>query len=268
MNSRRQPIKASFVYLTHITGLLSIFSGINYFLPGVSLEIWAIICPVITVAEWGIFSLQKKITAEARIVTPTSSISLLNCFCLSSWHLGLVLGVISYILWLSKLEIFPSDFCMVMNCQLSAKWRIIWSITPLTLTIIASKEERRKKEEGRSGATPRRRQTQGNAHQERKERSWKKWMETQTLEEGRKKKEEAVRPRVGDRRKGMRTKRGRSEVGKSGWGLKLQAIVNTAGDGGVLNPKEKNQIISFRKRASVLSVAAVIMVQILTLWQP
>ncbi|WP_287519405.1 DUF2157 domain-containing protein [Okeania sp. SIO2C2] len=239
--SRRQSIKVSLVYLTHITGLLSIFSGINYFLPSISLEMWAIICSVIMVAEWGIFSFQTKITAETRIVTPTSSISLLSCFCFSSWYLALVLAVISYILWLSKLEFFPSDICMVMNCQLSAKWGIIWFITPLALTIIASEEGRRKKEEGR------RKKEEGR----RKEQTWKKWMGTQTFEEGRKKKEEE-----------------RMEIGKSGWGLKLQPIGNTVGDGGILNPKEKNQIISFRKRASGLSVAAVIMLQILTLWQP
>ncbi|NEO54464.1 MAG: DUF2157 domain-containing protein [Okeania sp. SIO3B5] len=214
--SRRQPIKVSLVYLTHITGLLSIFSGINYFLPSISLEMWAIICSVIMLAEWGIFSLETKITAETRIVTPTSSISLLSCFCLSSWHLGLVLAVISYILWLSKLEIFPSDLCMVMNCKLSAKWGIIWFITPLALTIIASKRYpplppfERGGEEGR-----------------KKEQSGKKSMGNQTPING------------------------------------TQSV-----DGGVLNLKENNKIISFRQRASGLSVAAVIMLQILTLWQP
>ncbi|NEQ78059.1 MAG: hypothetical protein F6K23_36685 [Okeania sp. SIO2C9] len=62
-----------------------------------------------------------------------------------------------------------------------------------------------KKEEGKSGATPRRRQSQGNAHQERK----------------------------------------KEEV-KSGWGLKLQPIVcQQRVDGGVLNPKEKDNIGNF-----------------------
>lgn len=91
------------------------------------------------VSEWGIFILQTKITAETRIVTPKSSISLLSCFCLSAWHLGLVLAVISYILWLSNLENFSPNICTTINCQLSAKWGIIWLITPLALTTISSK---------------------------------------------------------------------------------------------------------------------------------
>ena len=135
----RQPTRINLIYLTHITGLLSIFSGINYFLPDLSLTTWAIILLIMMVSEWGIFILQTKITAETRIVTPKSSISLLSCFCLSAWHLGLVLAVISYILWLSNLENFSPNICTTINCQLSAKWGIIWLITPLALTTISSK---------------------------------------------------------------------------------------------------------------------------------
>ena len=135
----RQATRINLIYLTHITGLLSIFSGINYFLPDLSLTTWAIILLIMMVSEWGIFILQTKITAETRIVTPKSSISLLSCFCLSAWHLGLVLAVISYILWLSNLENFSPNICTTINCQLSAKWGIIWLITPLALTTISSK---------------------------------------------------------------------------------------------------------------------------------
>ena len=135
----RQGTRINLIYLTHITGLLSIFSGINYFLPDLSLTTWAIILLIMMVSEWGIFILQTKITAETRIVTPKTSISLLSCFCLSAWHLGLVLAVISYILWLSNLENFSPNICTTINCQLSAKWGIIWLITPLALTTISSK---------------------------------------------------------------------------------------------------------------------------------
>ncbi|MGB3512202.1 MAG: hypothetical protein WBA93_23790 [Microcoleaceae cyanobacterium] len=134
---RHQPTRVSLVYLTHITGLLSIFSGINYFLPGLSLEVWAIILLVMMVAEWGIFSLQTRIIGETRIIVAKSSVSLFSCFCLSGWHLGLVLAVISYLLWLSKLGIFQLNICTTLNCRLSAEWGIIWFITPLALTIIA-----------------------------------------------------------------------------------------------------------------------------------
>jgi hypothetical protein len=137
--TRRQATRINLIYLTHITGLLSIFSGINYFLPDLSLTTWAIILLIMMVSEWGIFILQTKITAETRIVTPKSSISLLSCFCLSAWHLGLVLAVISYLLWLSNLENFSPNICTTINCQLSAKWGIIWLITPLALTTISSK---------------------------------------------------------------------------------------------------------------------------------
>ncbi|MGD1717625.1 hypothetical protein [Dapis sp. BLCC M172] len=138
-NSRRQPTRVALVYLSHITALLSIFSGINYFLPDLSLTAWIIILLVMMVSEWGIFILQTKITAETRIVTPTSSISLLSCFCLSAWHLGLVLATISYILLLGNLGNFQPNICTVINCQLSPEWRIIWFITPLALTTISSR---------------------------------------------------------------------------------------------------------------------------------
>ncbi|NES06880.1 MAG: hypothetical protein F6K22_31155 [Okeania sp. SIO2F4] len=137
--SRRQPTRVTLIYITHITGLLSIFSGINYLLPGLSLQVWAIILLVMMVSEWGIFILQTKITAETRIVRPTSSISLLSSFCLSAWHLGLVLAGISYILLLGNLEIFSPDICTTLNCQLSPEWGIIWFITPLALTTISSR---------------------------------------------------------------------------------------------------------------------------------
>ncbi|MGD1699018.1 hypothetical protein [Dapis sp. BLCC M229] len=137
--SRRQPTRVHLVYLTHITGLLSIFSGINYLLPDLSLAVWVIILLVMMVSEWGIFILQTKITAETRIITPTSSISLLSCFCLSAWHLGLVLAGISYILLLGNLGNFQPNICTAINCQLSPELRIIWFITPLALTTISSK---------------------------------------------------------------------------------------------------------------------------------
>ncbi|NEN93264.1 MAG: tetratricopeptide repeat protein, partial [Okeania sp. SIO3H1] len=70
-------------------------------------------------------------------------------------------------------------------------------------------EGRRKEEEGRSGATPRRRQSQGNAHQERKK------------EEGRRKEEE------GRRKKWM--------------GTQTPTNFQHPVDGGVLNPKPKDK---------------------------
>ncbi|NEP05935.1 MAG: hypothetical protein F6K34_14550, partial [Okeania sp. SIO4D6] len=78
-------------------------------------------------------------------------------------------------------------------------------------------------EEGRSGATRRRRQTQGNAHQERN-------------------KEKVVLPGVGDRPKGMRTKRG---TRKKWMGTQTPTNYKHPVDGGVLNPKEKDDWIIF-----------------------
>ncbi|MDJ0556872.1 MAG: hypothetical protein QNJ68_20985 [Microcoleaceae cyanobacterium MO_207.B10] len=136
---RRQPTRVSLVYLSHVSGLLSIFSGINYLLPDLSLDVWAIILLIIMLGEWGIFSFQTRITTETRIVRPTSSISLLGCFCFSGWHFGLLLAVISYCLWLIKLGIFQANICTTISCNLSAKWGIIWFITPLALTTISAR---------------------------------------------------------------------------------------------------------------------------------
>ncbi len=122
---RRQPTRVSFVYLTHITALLSIFSGINYFFPGLSWDIWGIILLVMMVCEWGLFFLQTKIIPETRRVNPISFISILGYLYLSDWHLGLVLALLSYFVWLGNLEIFAPNICTSINCQLSAEWGII-----------------------------------------------------------------------------------------------------------------------------------------------
>ncbi len=58
VTSRRLPVRVSLVYLTHITGLLTVFSIINEWFPHLSQVTWATILLIFMVAEWSLSILQ------------------------------------------------------------------------------------------------------------------------------------------------------------------------------------------------------------------
>ncbi len=101
--SQGRPTRMSLVYMTHITGVLTLCSIIDRLLPHLSQEMWASILLAVTVAEW-LLSLGNGIWQR------------------SSWHIGLGLAALSYtLLWKNDSE----------------NWGLIWLITPLTLTGLA-----------------------------------------------------------------------------------------------------------------------------------
>lgn len=102
ITQRRYSHQPSLVYLSHITGLLTIFSLINWLSPHLGLSIWAGISLILMVLEW-IFSLGRGIWQS------------------SAWYIGFGLSNISFYLLLLSGE----------------GWGIFWLITPVTLTTLA-----------------------------------------------------------------------------------------------------------------------------------
>ncbi|TVP61341.1 MAG: DUF2157 domain-containing protein [Nodularia sp. (in: Bacteria)] len=112
---RRSSIPIPLVYLTHIMGVLTIASTINWLLPNLALHIWAVILLALMVAEW-IFSLGEGLWRN------------------SAWYIGLGLATVSFsLLWVNGVE---RGYNLVLNPD---PWGVIWLITPLTLTGLASR---------------------------------------------------------------------------------------------------------------------------------
>ncbi|OUL20146.1 DUF2157 domain-containing protein [Nostoc sp. RF31YmG] len=103
------------IYLTHIIGVLTLCSIINWLFPSLGKQVWASILLVLMVAEWG-YSLGNGIWRR------------------SAWHIGLALAFVSFVLFGANAE---SSWYGVVRSQ--HHWGIIWLITPLTLTGIASR---------------------------------------------------------------------------------------------------------------------------------
>ena len=106
---RREQAKP-LIYLTHITGVLTLCSTIDWLLPSLRLEVWACVLLTLMVAEW-LLSVGRGIWRR------------------SAWHIGLGLAVTSYLL------LWENAYHSIVNTH---NWGFIWLITPLTLTGIAS----------------------------------------------------------------------------------------------------------------------------------
>ncbi|MEA5554714.1 DUF2157 domain-containing protein [Anabaena cylindrica UHCC 0172] len=98
------------VYFTHITGISTLFSTINWLSPNLNQEIWAAILLTVMVAEW-VFSLGAGIWKR------------------SAWYIGLGLAVLSFVLLFVNLQ--SSTHNVIYN---SNRWGVIWLITPIALT--------------------------------------------------------------------------------------------------------------------------------------
>jgi hypothetical protein len=113
--SPRPPVSVSVIYLTHITGVLTLCSIIDWVFPNLNNEIWATILLVMMVAEW-LFSLGESWWRR------------------SAWFIGLGLAVISFYLFWVNAESAWRNYAVN-----NASWGIVWLITPLTLTGVASR---------------------------------------------------------------------------------------------------------------------------------
>ncbi|MDJ0620515.1 MAG: DUF2157 domain-containing protein [Calothrix sp. MO_192.B10] len=113
VTNRRASTSMVLVYLTHITGLLTVCSMINWFLPTLSRELWATTLLAIMVAEF-LYSIGEGVWRR------------------SAWVFGLALASLSFILLWTNADSVWSN----INVSQSG-WGIIWLITPLMLTVVA-----------------------------------------------------------------------------------------------------------------------------------
>ncbi len=117
------PTRQGLVYLTHISGLLTLTSIIDWLFPTLNYSNWAAILLVIMGIEWA-FSLGKHRFPQLEIW--------LN----SSWHFGFVLAGISYVLLFNSIQ--PNG---IYTTFVSDQSGLLWLLTPLALTGVASFSE-------------------------------------------------------------------------------------------------------------------------------
>ncbi|MBD2438118.1 DUF2157 domain-containing protein [Nostoc sp. FACHB-110] len=115
VTKRRSPSVKSLVYLTHSIGVLALFSVVDWLLPNLPDYLWASIVLVVMVVEL-LFSLGNGIWQQ------------------SAWHIGLGLSVVSFILFFVNL-----DLSWYARTSQPEHWGVIWLITPITLTVLASR---------------------------------------------------------------------------------------------------------------------------------
>ncbi|MGE5657708.1 MAG: hypothetical protein ACM37W_13970 [Actinomycetota bacterium] len=124
------------VYFTHALGILTLSSGIHYFLPHLSPEIWATICLGMMVTEWGFFVTARMLASSS----PDSPFALPVSCLESAWYLGLVLASLSFLLL--------ANHCLPWSATLQRNpgWCLIWLVTPLSLTAVAQFTQARQRQ--------------------------------------------------------------------------------------------------------------------------
>ncbi|MDF5715078.1 MAG: DUF2157 domain-containing protein [Rhizonema sp. NSF051] len=127
-NERSTELGKPLIYLTHITGVVTLCSTIDWLLPSLRQEVWACVLLALMVAEW-LLSVGSGIWRR------------------SAWHIGLGLAVTSYLL-LGENAYHPWN-SIIVN---SHNWGFTWLITPLTLTGIGSLTAPRNEREVRRGS--------------------------------------------------------------------------------------------------------------------
>ncbi|WP_017655834.1 hypothetical protein [Fortiea contorta] len=103
------------IYLTHVMGVLTLCSCINWLFPNLGNGAWAGILLILMVAEWA-FSLRDGLWRD------------------SAWYIGLVLASFSFLLLWARAEL-----SWYGNFDTNYRWGIIWLITPIALTGLASR---------------------------------------------------------------------------------------------------------------------------------
>jgi len=113
ITQKRYSSQTFLVYLTHITGLLTLVSLINWFLPHLNYPIWAGILLGLMVIEW-VFITRREIWQS------------------SAWYVGWALSIISYLLLLNN-NITSNHHIPGISAG------IIWLTTPITITALANR---------------------------------------------------------------------------------------------------------------------------------
>ncbi len=124
---RWTPTRKRLVYLTHITGLLTLASAIDWQFPNLSQPIWASILLVAMVIEWAV------------IFFPSSQSLIWQR---SAWHLGFALSGLSYtLLWN---DAYPNA---IIDTPVNNESMLLWLLTPLSLTLVASRSDEPKRKQ-------------------------------------------------------------------------------------------------------------------------
>lgn len=124
------------VYLTHITGIVTILCAIDYRLPNLNRGQWAAILLALMLGEWALTlgsqeSGERRHSSGNRYPTTSSSHSLI--WRSSAWHLGLALAGLSYaLLWVNYQAALANSSTNV------TEWGLLWLITPLSVTGVAN----------------------------------------------------------------------------------------------------------------------------------
>ncbi len=130
------------VYLTHISGIATIICTIEYLLPNLNLGVWAAILLTLMVAEWGFSIGSQELGVRSQelgvrsqelgvtaIPNPQSPI-----WRDSTWYIGLGLAGLSYAL------LFVNYSASHVNLAVNHReWGLLWLITPLSLTGVATR---------------------------------------------------------------------------------------------------------------------------------
>jgi hypothetical protein len=125
--SQDKDIQTPLIYSNHIVGLTTIIVTINYLLPNLHNLQWNFIYLSLMVIEWIVSIFRFERQDQENPQTPTKKSELLFVWYQSSWHLGFIFAIISYLL-----------FFYSFNLDINKNWFLLWSLTPLTLTFIAS----------------------------------------------------------------------------------------------------------------------------------
>ncbi|PSB25301.1 hypothetical protein C7B82_23455 [Stenomitos frigidus ULC18] len=138
------------IYLTHGTGLAAIAALIHFGFPKLSLNSWASILLVGTIAEWGLSTIlpASQTSTERQLSTadrpPTTSsvhLSSVQSWQHSAWHIGLVLAAVSYWFLCSTVlpELTPWGFLIRAFGAKAATDGGLWLVTPVALTVLGSR---------------------------------------------------------------------------------------------------------------------------------
>lgn len=122
ISSRRNPIRFFPIYFTHIVGLLTIFSTLDWRFSSLNQVAWIKILLGLMVVEWAVSSLRKF----------RSNLTVIQVWCRSCWHIGFFFAFLSYILLWQQVELF-------LRTQESHTEELWWLLVPLTLTGVASR---------------------------------------------------------------------------------------------------------------------------------
>jgi hypothetical protein len=115
VTQRRSPASLPLIYLTHVIGVLTFCSTINWLLPSLSQQAWASILLALMVAEWG-FSLEEGLWRR------------------SGWDIGLGLAAASFfLLWMNA----ESSWYGIADSR--GYWGVLWLVTPIALTGVANR---------------------------------------------------------------------------------------------------------------------------------